>query len=466
MDQRASIPVTTPRDNPTLSYWQTPPDEIANLRSTPQIPETADLVIIGSGITGASTAFNVLSRAPETKIVMLEARQACSGATGRNGGHTKPASYTSFPANVQKLGLEEAIKIVKLEYNTLRGVHSFARQHNIPCDSEEVDTVDIVYDQTAWKNSLSSIEFMKKHLPGEPYSDYTIWSGKDAEEKFLCPGALGAITYAAGSMSGYKLVIGILKMCLKKGLNLQTNTLVTRLSRQDDGWVAETSRGTIRAPKIIMATNGYTAAIYPKLQGVIMPLRGQMTAHRPGTNMPKDGLKTTYSFVYKGGFDFMIPRPQGSKHAGDIVIGGGFITGKDEGLHECGTVDDTVCDPVIMDYLTATTERFFGKNWGEDDPAGRIRSKWTGIMGYSADGHPLIGEMPGDPGLYICASFQGHGMALCFLCAQAFTSMIFGDDEKSIYTWLPKAYKVTPERLQLKVNGEISHSATAPSTDI
>lgn len=84
MDQRAAIPVTLPRENPTQSYWQLEPDEIADLRSTISLPDKADVVIIGSGITGAAVAFNLLNDGA-SNIVMLEARQACSGATGRNG---------------------------------------------------------------------------------------------------------------------------------------------------------------------------------------------------------------------------------------------------------------------------------------------------------------------------------------------------------------------------------------------
>lgn len=87
MDERAQIPVTLPRDNPTLSYWQDPPDEIADLRSTSDLPPRAEVVIIGSGITGAAVAWNLLQSTTTShgEIVMLEARQACSGATGRNG---------------------------------------------------------------------------------------------------------------------------------------------------------------------------------------------------------------------------------------------------------------------------------------------------------------------------------------------------------------------------------------------
>lgn len=87
MDGRAKIPVTLPRDNPTQSYWQDPPDAIADSRTTDSLPETTDVVIVGSGITGAAVAWGLLqnSGAQRQSIVMLEARQTCSGATGRNG---------------------------------------------------------------------------------------------------------------------------------------------------------------------------------------------------------------------------------------------------------------------------------------------------------------------------------------------------------------------------------------------
>jgi len=86
MDERAKQPVTFPRANPTTPFWQDPPDEIADLRSTQGLPESVDVAVIGSGITGAAVAWNLLSSdSPPTSMVMLEARQACSGATGRNG---------------------------------------------------------------------------------------------------------------------------------------------------------------------------------------------------------------------------------------------------------------------------------------------------------------------------------------------------------------------------------------------
>ena len=85
MEERAKAPVSLPLPNPTISYWQDPPDEIANLQSTELLPDCVDYIIIGSGISGTSIAYNLLNTKPHSSILILEARQACSGATGRNG---------------------------------------------------------------------------------------------------------------------------------------------------------------------------------------------------------------------------------------------------------------------------------------------------------------------------------------------------------------------------------------------
>lgn len=85
MEERAKIPPGLPRKNPTVSYWQDPPDGIADLRTTEILPTSADYVVVGSGISGAFIALNILKAKPEAQVVLLEARSACSGATGRNG---------------------------------------------------------------------------------------------------------------------------------------------------------------------------------------------------------------------------------------------------------------------------------------------------------------------------------------------------------------------------------------------
>lgn len=84
MEARAKVVPGLPRANATISCWQDPPQPIAELHSTPNLPKDVDFVVIGSGISGACIALNLIEKQPDARLLMLEARQACSGATGRN----------------------------------------------------------------------------------------------------------------------------------------------------------------------------------------------------------------------------------------------------------------------------------------------------------------------------------------------------------------------------------------------
>lgn len=464
MEERASIRPGLPLPNPTVSYWQDPPSRFSNHRTTPGLPRIVNTLIIGSGITGTTLAYNILNQPSPPSVLVLEARTACSGATGRNGGHTKCVAYREIMDNVRDLGEEEAAKIARFGYSCMKKVHAFAREHGIECDSWQGDTVDVIYDQGQWNKAQNAVAQLKKILGGEdPVAQYKFWNAKEAGEKFLAQGSLGAISYEAGSLSAYKFVIGVLALALEKGLNLQTETPVLKIRKPDTGrrgWIVETPRGAIEAEKVVLATNGYTAHLYPPLQGVIVPLRGHMTAQRPGSALPEDGLATTYSFIYDDGYEYMIPRPQGSMFAGDIMIGGGATKGVDEGMGEYGNTDDTATDAAILKYVENSAAERFQSNWGHDHPEGRLRRAWTGIMGYSSDGFPFVGQIPGEDDLYIAASFQGLGMVLCFESARALLE-IMNEDNEALDQWFPKAFRITPERMKRRFQGRL-HTKIPP----
>jgi glycine/D-amino acid oxidase-like deaminating enzyme len=71
-------------------------------------------------------------------------------------------------------------------------------------------------------------------------------------------------------------------------------------------------------------------------------------------------------------------------------------------------------------------------------------------MGFSGDGFPLIGSIPGEEGLYIAAAFQGHGMVNCFLCAKALTQILAGRKWEELDGWFPKAYRMSEGRFAAK----------------
>lgn len=80
-------PFPYPVPNSTVPFWRTQLHPLDSHRSTPELPKQCEILIIGAGYTGASMTHHLLedNEAAGSSMVILEAREACSGATGRNG---------------------------------------------------------------------------------------------------------------------------------------------------------------------------------------------------------------------------------------------------------------------------------------------------------------------------------------------------------------------------------------------
>ncbi|ORZ19934.1 hypothetical protein BCR42DRAFT_435773, partial [Absidia repens] len=97
--------------------------------STKPLPEHADIVIVGGGITGLSTAYWLTKLNPSLSVVVVEARGLSSGATGRNGGIICPGLNDNFDHIVQKYGEKEAERLVDFDYKNVDMLAKFLEEH-------------------------------------------------------------------------------------------------------------------------------------------------------------------------------------------------------------------------------------------------------------------------------------------------------------------------------------------------
>lgn len=85
MPENTLLPVA----NRTQSFWLSERDPILDkARTTTNMPQTADVVVVGGGLTGVLTAYNILKKASPglpPSVVLVEASDFCNGATARNG---------------------------------------------------------------------------------------------------------------------------------------------------------------------------------------------------------------------------------------------------------------------------------------------------------------------------------------------------------------------------------------------
>ena len=105
------LPVT----NPTISYWQVPPDKSQFGTKSEQLPTECDIAVIGSGVSACSVVRHLLTGGYTGRVVVLEAREVCSGATGRNGGRLHVHAIQDFAKFRKIYGDEAAKKIIRFQ---------------------------------------------------------------------------------------------------------------------------------------------------------------------------------------------------------------------------------------------------------------------------------------------------------------------------------------------------------------
>lgn len=449
-DEEAQLP-GFPHPNPVKSYWQDPPHRIANLRTTEDLPvnQTFDYVIIGSGVTGAATALKLLEREPELSILMLEARTAASGASGRNGGHCKTGDWKKVKSWVEAHGEDEALKVGKMEQDCTDDMANFVRTHNVSSGWQDVETADLYWTKEEFEKAIEVLEYQRELEERRPNdvpqnNPRTIWKGQAARDHWKWPQILGAVTYSAHTQNPYLTVCAMLEISLEKGLNLQTNTMALSLSQASGSskdstqWKVETERGTVQGNKVVLATNGFTPALHPGFAktNFLEPGRSQVSAVHPGADTSENPIFNRRSSSYPdfpAGGDYIIVRAPDDIGAGDVIYGGGT---RFSPTRERNITDDSVINEDIAEYLHGVGRVTYGyENWGETT---EVVADWVGITCYTPDGFPLVGAVPGENGLWASVCMNGHGMAWAFRSAEALVQMM---TEGKAPEWFPHPFR-------------------------
>ncbi|KAE8139616.1 FAD dependent oxidoreductase-domain-containing protein [Aspergillus pseudotamarii] len=480
-----------PVPDPTVSFWQTDPKypELVNARSE-ELPQSADVVIIGSGISGASVAYTILTECQalgiEKRVVILEARQVCSGATGRNGGHLKCSPYLTYSDLKVLLGKDKAKRVLHFQLRHLPTILELVKDEGLDeAEAREVETVDLFTEQTMWEKAQEMVQELRQDAP-EYAEDTMVWDAKQAQEQFGASShCLGAISYRAGAMWPYRLITSIymkLKSKYQSSFVIETGATVREIYVEDNDttpYLLYTSRGQIRATHVVHATDAYAPNLIPGLKGKIFPVRGHMSAQKAdGPSSHLDGSRS-WSIIGKKGYEYITQRPRESADphspGGEIMLGGGLYKSDGKGMDEIGIWKDNCLDPTISAYLSGIWSTVLQ---GEH---ACVLQLWTGCMGFTPDLVPFVGEVsptftkrqraskkrkttasesgstPANE--WITAGFNGDGMVLAWLSGAAVGLMVLGREDVhlearagrpagKVTDWLPKELYLSESRVR------------------
>ncbi|KAH6639921.1 FAD dependent oxidoreductase [Truncatella angustata] len=441
----SEVPGPFPVANATASYWRSEPHTLDEHRSTPELPDRSDIVVIGAGFTGATAAYYLLedNGNPRPSVTLLEAREACSGATGRNGGHLRPDIFLQVLDHIQLYGTDVANEVAQFEVANAKAIKDLIHQEHIECELRECTTADVFLDDQVADRLKQQYDELLAVCP--TMKDVTYHGLAEANELTSVKGAKAAFTFSGATVWPYKLVLGLLEKALRNGLNLQTRTPVVNVSEtadHDGYWSVSTPRGNIKARQVVFATNAYTGGILPQYSDSIIPVRGLMGRIVPaqGASSIKPLLHSSATRYSGYGYDYHGVQPDGS-----LIVGGAFVPYSNHPLRY-NTADDSTLYEGSEELFDGWLQRSFD---GWETTATRVEETWTGVMGYTSDQLPHIGKVPGKTGQFVCAGFNGHGMPNVFLCAKSIVQMVQTGCSFS-ETGVPTCYETSFTRLQKK----------------
>ncbi|EME79257.1 uncharacterized protein MYCFIDRAFT_34106 [Pseudocercospora fijiensis CIRAD86] len=227
-------PCQLPVSGATTPFWRTELHELDSFRSTEELPAECDIVVIGAGYAGVSTIHHLLKQggtAPQ--IVLLEARQACSGASGRNGGQVKPDVYYNILKYTHKYGAEQAASFAKFEARNVLAVNELVTKEKIDCDFVLTRALDVYLDDEHSKATKEAFDELST-IGVADLADIQYTQGEKAEKISGVKGVKSCYSYTAGHIWPYKLVMELLSRAVKKGVNLQTHKPATSVSESEE----------------------------------------------------------------------------------------------------------------------------------------------------------------------------------------------------------------------------------------
>ncbi len=493
-----------PSDN--TPYWLRAPSRIELRCADTQLPEEADVVIVGAGLTGASTAYHmarlkeelyaatitgpfltsprgglekalaamrarvgksvlwpawerglraawVLKDAQKSffetsipqlieeacikgpSIVVLEKDRPASGASGKNGGNIEiiPENYfcdlyegleverlkslremqashcvkrtrevSLADTDLKKEARRHAEAVLHFAHHNRDTLRATVERENIACD----------FSPTGWikttEDADEALSLQRDHeIVRDLKIDSQMWRPDEIHRVFdINATHVGRFSPSDGTYHPWKFVEGVFDKALDKHVNLCLHTEVMPIQpgSVDDGLQeVVTTRGTVRARVVVLATEGFTRKVLPEFSEIeTYRSQIQVTEHAP------DKSKGKLVTGNKGDKYWNQPRGGAHKKCAPLLMGGDA----DRPIRSIGSGGDTDAptdDPDNVPIWKSTHDlllKYRHNDFPELDDM-PLSAEWAGPMGFTRDRLPVVGALREN--IYMCAGFNGYG---------------------------------------------------------
>jgi gamma-glutamylputrescine oxidase len=383
----------------STSYWLD--------RTNSNNKKTYDIVIVGAGISGLSTAYWLNKEDPSLKIAIVEKQRLGFGASGRNAGFVTCGSVEHFNRLISKHGQTEAVEIWKFAETNLK----LLQEHIILDHSQKIEFEKRgAYSLAAQENEFTELKNVAKtmaelNIPTETYSSSEI------EKNVGAVNFVGGIKYLDDAETNPMLLLELMRTKINVDLFEQTEAYKYE-STPEGTRILKTDQGDFECSMLIYCLNGYSTSLHPYFDDKIYATRAQILMMEKAAPF-MDG--PCYANFY---LDYFRQMPNGA-----LLIGGFRQLEKATEVGYSDHVTDVIQN-ALHDFVKTHLPTL------KDKP---VTHRWSGVMGFSKDGQPLIGSLPEDNQVYFVGGYTGHGMGLAFNTGKSLVDMIFG---REVPKWL------------------------------
>lgn len=378
---------------------------------TPQRPvspaltdeRSADVCIIGGGFTGLSAALRLLEGGKS--VCVVEAHQVGHGGSGRNVGLVNAGTWVA-PDDVEAtLGRAEATRL-----NTALGaapalVFATIDKYGIECQDTRTGTLHMAHNARGVEDLRSRAEQ---------------WQRRGANVELLigkaCDDACGTdkvsaalLDHRAGTLNPMAYVSGLATNVLSRGGELFGDSPVTGLQRIGDGWKVSTDQGSVRAEKVIIASNAYTEGEWTDVKDHIFAGYYYQVASVPLTGPEQQA-------ILRGG--------QGSWDTRAVLSS---IRRDAHGRLLLGSLGNAGNYPLwfVRQWADRIQRHYFPQ-------LGKVEweSTWTGRIGFTPD--HLLRLFEPAPGLLAATGFNGRGVTTGTLVGKCFADYLLTGDTQAL----------------------------------
>jgi glycine/D-amino acid oxidase-like deaminating enzyme len=363
-----------------LPWWQAGVAP-AELLEQP-LPARTDVLVVGGGYTGLSAARETAAAGLATCV--LEAGSIGTGCSGRNGGQVAHSLKPSFAKLRSLYGAERAFAICREGFESLDYLRALCRE--LDCDWRECGC----FFGAHTPRHFERMAYEARHQPAGLEQRISVVPKAEQREEIGSNFYHGGCVYHDdASVDPMKLLLGLLDRARRAGAAVLDECAAQAIRRTRAGFEVSTSRGTVEARKILIATNGYSGPLSAWHRRRVIPIGSYQIATEP---LGKERVQS------------LIPRGRNIVDSRRVVVyfrpsldGERIIFG---GRAALGERDPLACVPRLRAMLA---QIFPELRKVELDYA------WVGWVAYTFDTLPHLGCRDD---IYYCMGYCGQGVPL------------------------------------------------------